>query len=166
MVLELAALGAFDGPVAGVVHARGDLVGLQAAVDFEELEGQHADIVELLEHAAGVVFGQALEQMIFTGNRQAQNAVLVGVVHQRIETSFAITGTHSDQRHFTGERYKAFQQARNATQFSESTDNILGSSQYFLAFAVITQGTGFQHSRQANARHCGVQVGLRLDIGE
>src|SRR5690606_7644875 len=45
MVLELAALGTFDGPVPGVVHARRDFVGLEPAVDLEELEGQHADII-------------------------------------------------------------------------------------------------------------------------
>lgn len=38
VVLELAALGAFNGPVPGVVHTRGDFVGLQATVDLEELE--------------------------------------------------------------------------------------------------------------------------------
>ena len=36
VVLELAALGAFDGPVPGVVYARGNLVGLEAAVDVAE----------------------------------------------------------------------------------------------------------------------------------
>ncbi len=83
VVLELAALGAFDGPVPGVVHARGDFVGLQATVNFEELEGHDANVVQLLQHTANVVFGQCLQRVRVAGHRQAQDAAFVGVVHQR-----------------------------------------------------------------------------------
>ena len=52
VVLELAGLGAFDRPVARVVDARRDLVREQLAVDVEQLDGEHADVVELVEERA------------------------------------------------------------------------------------------------------------------
>ena len=51
MILELAGLRAFDRPVAGVVNARRHLVRDQPAARDEELDGQHAGVVEVL--AAG-----------------------------------------------------------------------------------------------------------------
>lgn len=46
MVLELAGDGAFDGPVAGIVDARGHFVGEQFALVFEEFDGEDADVFE------------------------------------------------------------------------------------------------------------------------
>ena len=46
VVLELAADRAFDGPVAGVVHARRHLVAEQAPVAHEQFEREHADVIE------------------------------------------------------------------------------------------------------------------------
>lgn len=90
----------------------------------------------------------------------------MGVVHQRVEAGFAIAGTYGHQRHFAGERDEAFQQARHTAQLGEGTDHVLSRAQYLLALAVVTQGAGFQHGRQADAGHCGVQVCLREDVGE
>jgi len=47
MVLELAGLGAFDGPMARVVHPRRDLVREQLAVDLEQFDREHADVIEV-----------------------------------------------------------------------------------------------------------------------
>ncbi|MNP05627.1 hypothetical protein D3C76_975820 [compost metagenome] len=166
VVLELAALGAFDGPVPGVVHARGDLVGLQAAVHLEELEGQHADVVQLLQHAAGVVFRQRLQRMVRAGHGEAQDAVHVGVVHQRVAAHLAVAAAHRHQRHLAGEGHEAFEDARHAAQLGEGTGDVFGRAQDLLALAVITEGAGLQHARQADAGHRGIEVGLRLDVGE
>src|SRR6266850_1708925 len=46
MIFELAGDGAFDGPVAGIVDARGHFIGEQAAIVFEEFDGQNADIFQ------------------------------------------------------------------------------------------------------------------------
>src|SRR5471032_3448 len=166
VIFELAALGAFGGPVPGVVYTRGDFVGLEATVDFEELERHYADVFQLLEHAAGVVFGQRLQRVIGAGNGQLEDAVVVGVVNQRVKLRFTITSAHGDQRDFAGERHKAFQQTGNAAQLGEGADYILRFAQDFLALAVVTQGTGFQHGRKTDGGHGGVQVSLRLDVGE
>jgi hypothetical protein len=44
MVLELAGDGAFDGPVAGIVDARGHFVGEESAAGFEEFDGEDTDV--------------------------------------------------------------------------------------------------------------------------
>ena len=49
VVLELAGARALDRPVPRVVDARRDLVGQQAVADREQLERQHADVVQPLE---------------------------------------------------------------------------------------------------------------------
>ena len=59
VVLELARLGAFDRPVAGVVHARRHLVRDQLPLRDEELDREHADVVEVLEDALQVRLGRA-----------------------------------------------------------------------------------------------------------
>src|SRR6202040_3147327 len=44
MIFELAGNRAFDGPMAGIVDARGHFIGEQAAVVFEKFDGEDADI--------------------------------------------------------------------------------------------------------------------------
>ena len=56
-VLELRCVGAFDGPVAGVVDARGHLVGNERVALDEELDGENANIVERFEQRTQVRFG-------------------------------------------------------------------------------------------------------------
>ncbi len=68
MVLELARLRAVDRPVARVVHARGELVREQPAVDLEELDREHADVVELVEQAPGDLLRLRLRR---TGGRRS-----------------------------------------------------------------------------------------------
>src|ERR1700712_942089 len=166
MVLELAALGAFRGPVTRVVNARGDLVSLQTAIDFKELEGQHANVLQLLENTTRVILSQCLQRVIGAGDGKAQDAAVVRVVHQRVETGLTVAGTHRDQRDFAAEGYEAFEQARHAPQLSEGIDHVIWLAQDLLALAVVTQGAGCQHRRQTDAGNGGVQVRLGLDVGE
>ena len=49
VVLELARDRALDRPVTRVVHARRHLVREQLAADLEQLDGEHADVVEVVE---------------------------------------------------------------------------------------------------------------------
>ena len=46
MLRELAGRRAFDRPVPGVVHPRCHLVGNEFALDLEELECEHPDVVQ------------------------------------------------------------------------------------------------------------------------
>ena len=58
MVLELAGDRALDRPVPGVVHARRELVREQRATDVEELDREHADVVELGEQRRREALGR------------------------------------------------------------------------------------------------------------
>src|SRR5260370_28663538 len=60
MVFELAGDGAFDGPVAGIVDAGSHFIGKKLALVFEKFDGEHADVLQGFEKAAGGVFGRAL----------------------------------------------------------------------------------------------------------
>ena len=65
VLLELRGLRAVDRPVAGIVHARRDLVddqplGAVGAARHEQLDADDADIVERLEDARGDRLGRSL----------------------------------------------------------------------------------------------------------
>src|SRR5688572_10865833 len=60
MVLELARLRALDRPVSGVVNARCHLVGDEPALRVEELDGQHAAILERAHYVPEPGFGLTL----------------------------------------------------------------------------------------------------------
>ena len=51
VLLELAGVRALDRPVAGVVDARRQLVGQELAIVLEQLDREHADVVEVVEEA-------------------------------------------------------------------------------------------------------------------
>ena len=70
MVLELARLRALDRPVPGVVHARRDLVREQLAADLEQLDREHADVVEVVEERRGDRRGLAGERVGDAGRRR------------------------------------------------------------------------------------------------
>src|SRR5690606_4565618 len=72
VVLELARLRALDRPVPAVVHAGRDLVGEQIDAVVEELEREHADVVELLEDGAGVRLGALLMTLVELRRRRAR----------------------------------------------------------------------------------------------
>src|SRR5438477_552448 len=60
VVLELAGLRPLDRPVPRVMDARRHLVGDQPPFVLEELDGEHPDVVQRVEHPAGVVAGPGL----------------------------------------------------------------------------------------------------------
>lgn len=55
VVLELTGFRALNGPVPGIVNARGDFVSGQMTVLDEELDRQQADIIQPVQQPAGVV---------------------------------------------------------------------------------------------------------------
>ena len=60
MIFELACERAFNRPVAGVVNARSHFVGEKFSSLFEEFDGEHANVFELVEDSASGLFGGAL----------------------------------------------------------------------------------------------------------
>src|SRR5882672_10065272 len=87
MIFELAGDGAFDGPVAGIVDARGHFVGEQAAIVLEEFDGQYTDVFQGFEDVAGGVFSGALNESHKAGSgreRKTENAAAMVVFDERI----------------------------------------------------------------------------------
>ena len=91
VIFELAGVRAFDGPVAGIVHARRHFVGDEPAARDEEFDGEHAHVVEMFEQAARGALRLARERGIDERRtRQAQDAFAVHVQVEWIEGDGAI----------------------------------------------------------------------------
>src|ERR1700693_4628847 len=107
MILKLTGDCAFDRPVAGIVNARRHLVGYQATLIFEKLNGQDAGIVELGKNAASDLFGFALK----AGRKRRrgrdgkpQNATMMAILYQRVENDVPVTATNAQNGKFPRKR--------------------------------------------------------------
>src|SRR6187455_2425350 len=98
MVLELARLRAVDRPVPAVVHARRELVREEVAPGLEELDGQHADVAELVEQPRRYLLGLALWGIRRRRARHGQDPAAMLVLRHRIERGLAGASAHRDDR--------------------------------------------------------------------
>src|SRR6266404_3366081 len=160
MIFELAGNGAFDGPVAGIVDARGHFVGEQAAIVLEELDGEDADILEGFQDLAGGVFGGTLNGRFEARSgreRKTKNAAAMVVFDERINGRFAVAGANGEDGKLARERHEAFEDKRNRGQFGLRFGNIFGGSKNPLAFAVVAHAAGLQHGGKADLFQGGVE---------
>ena len=67
MVLELAGLRAFDGPVPRIVDTRRHFVGNELPASHKELDGQYTRIVEVLQDALQMRLGLLLQSRVAIG---------------------------------------------------------------------------------------------------
>ncbi len=61
VIFKLAALRAFNGPVAGIMNPWGHFIGKQPPFTLKEFNRQHPNIVERFEDGAGILLGLKLE---------------------------------------------------------------------------------------------------------
>src|SRR5258708_16719726 len=97
MVLELTGGRALDGPVPGIVNARGHLVGYEASAAHEELERQDPGVAEMGEYALEVTRREALPAR--RPERRAGEAQDPGTVHvaaQRIDRELPAGAARAD----------------------------------------------------------------------
>src|SRR6185436_20948256 len=86
VVFELAGFRALDGPMPRVVNARRHLVGDELAARDEELDGEDADIVEVIEQPARGALRLAGKRGVAVRRaRDTQDAVAVHVEIEWIE---------------------------------------------------------------------------------
>src|SRR5882762_6722768 len=152
MVFKLAGDGALDGPVARIMNAGSHFVGEEAAIVFEELDGEDTDIPEGFEDMAGGLFGGALNGRFETRSgceRKTENAVAMEVLDERINGGFAVAGANCEDGKLARERYEAFENVRNGGQPGLGFRNIFGASENPLAFAVVAHAAGLQRGGQA-----------------
>ena len=160
MVFELAGNRAFDGPMAGIMNARSHFVGEQAAIVFEKLDGEDADIFKGFQDVAGGVFGGALNGRFEARSgreRKTENAATMVVFDERIDGRFAVAGANGEDGKLARKRHEAFEDEWNRGQLGLRFGDIFGGSENPLAFAVVAHAAGFQHGGKADLFHGGVE---------
>jgi len=104
---ELAGDGAFDGPVAGIVDARGHFIGEELALMFETFDGEDADVFQRFENSVSGFFprraGWRDRGAGRGGEREAEGAVEVVVLDERVNGAFAIARTDRKNGEFASE---------------------------------------------------------------
>jgi len=156
MVFELACDCAFDGPMAGIVDARSHFVGEEAAIMFEEFDGENADVFQGFEDLAGGVFGGTLNRRLETRSgreRKTEYAAAMVVFDEWINGGFAVAGANGEDGKLARERHEAFEDERNRGQFGLRFGDFFGGSKNPLAFAVVAHAAGFQHGGKTDLFH-------------
>ncbi len=94
---KLARFGALDRPVPGIVDARRKLVGEQFVAYNEQLQREHADIVQVLEEPLHMADGLAGERGIFDRRtRDAQDSVRMLIARQAIRRHITVDVAYAD----------------------------------------------------------------------
>src|SRR5690348_5971140 len=120
VILELGSLGPLDGPVAGVVYARRHLVGDQPPAAHEELDGEHATIAKVAEHAPQVARRQALPALGTEGRAgQPQDPRVVHVAAQRVDRHLTARAAGADHGYLAVERYPFLVEQRRGPELRD-----------------------------------------------
>ena len=171
MVLELAGRRALDRPVAGVVDARGHLVGDQLAARLEELDRQHADVVQSLHHAGGSLAGLRLRAPASRpapGRATARRMPLaVVVLDQRVERRRPVPAAHGDLRHLALEGDEPSSISGTPPSACQAAATSAGVRSDELPLAVVAEPARLEHGGQAERRHAPrSRSAQRVDGGE
>ena len=145
MVLELARLGAVDRPVPRVVDARGELVREQLAADVEQLDREHADVVEVVEQLRREALGSLLQRIPCRSPRDGEDSLAVLVLGERIERRRAVAPTHRDDRKLAVERDDRLGQLVDAEGLRRLDDT--------LALAVVSEPARLHERRETDLLH-------------
>ena len=118
VVFELAGGRAFDGPVAGIVDARGHLVEHRAMRGGEELQRQHADIVQRLSDLGGELArsGTCASTSGTAGTVDVEECRVMRVCGGVPERHAAICRAHEDDRKLGLEVDEAFVDRRHTAE--------------------------------------------------
>ncbi len=82
----------------GVVDTRRELVRQQAPADLEQLDGEHADVAELVHQQRADALGLGLGRIDRRRPRHAQDPVTVHVLADRPEARLAVPRPNADDR--------------------------------------------------------------------
>src|SRR6266540_5258664 len=140
MVLELARHGAFDGPVAGVVDTRRQLVDEELAADVEQLDGEDAGVRELVEELACDLLPGVLESCGHVGRgpeAPAEDAVGVMVLDEGPARRGAVATAHGEDRELPVERDVRLENQRVGTKLRERSLDVALLAEDDLALAVV-----------------------------
>src|ERR671932_2016331 len=120
------------------MYARRALVRKDLLSDLKELDGQDADVAQLLEHARGIRFGLSLERRGEIGRRSprdVQDAVAVLILDERIKCCLAANAANREDRKLAREGYKAFEDERLSAQLLPAAFDVCSLAQHELPLA-------------------------------
>uniref|UniRef100_A0A914YS88 Uncharacterized protein n=1 Tax=Panagrolaimus superbus TaxID=310955 RepID=A0A914YS88_9BILA len=172
VVLELRSLAAFDGPVAGVVHARRHLVGQQLTITAEQLQREHADVLQVFGNATGIAdrclpLGVGQHGRGHTGRQQAVDMPVAG---DRPRLEAAIAAAHGDHADLALEGHEAFQDQSGALDLRAQRVprgiDVGFVAQAELPLAVVAQAAVLEDARQAEFGGLRRQLVTAADVGE
>src|SRR5207253_10016477 len=150
MILKLTRRRALDGPVTGVVHARGHLVGDQPPAPHEELERQDPGVAEMLEHARQVRRRRALPAARPEGRAgEPQDAPAVNVAAQRVDAELAAAAARADDRGLTIERYPLLVEQRRPAEPVPGALRVGARADHRLTLAVVAEAARLEHAGHA-----------------
>ncbi len=155
MLLELVDLAAVQGPVAGVVHPRREFVDAQGpALQLEQLDPDHPDIVEGIERLAGdrLGFGPGRVRQAGRSMGRAQDAALVPVLAHRIAGDLARSAPGRDHRQLAHEGDASLQDRRLCADPSEGGLGVRLVFDPGLALAVVALAASLQEGASAEPR--------------
>ena len=162
LLLELAAVGRIQRPVARVMRARRHLVGQQPAVfQHKELDAQDAAVFQPLGQADGGGTGLLGQRWRHGGRHGAdrQNALPVLVGDQRVDGHLAVGPSRQQHRGLGRQRHLLFQHTDRRPTRSGGREALEGVTRRLarghagLALAVIAQPCHLQDGREQRVRH-------------
>ena len=156
MVLELAGVGPLDAPVAGIVHPGRHLVGHQSVGGVEQLQRQHAHIVEPFHQPAQVALRRLFRVGIHIFRRRAgqpQNALVMHILHQRPEHHLPVPSTGGQHGQLPLEGHEPLHDQLPSAQCPPRLRHLHRRLQAILSLAVIAAGGGLGNGRQPDFPH-------------
>jgi len=172
VILELAGMSPFDGPVPGIVHARRHLVAEQLAILHKQLQREHADVVEPFGERARQRGSTRLQRVDIRRRRQAQaeHAIGVPVAGERPGAELAVTAAYRQHRKLALERHEGLKdqavRGRLCAQRRPRRVGVLCAAQTELALAVVTQPPRLEDRRGTGDGQGAIEVGARVDRHE
>src|SRR5260221_8430098 len=158
VLLELRDRGAVERPVAGIVHARRDLVDqhVRAAVllDHEHLDREHADIIQgvgdLLRDRPRLC-GEFVRD-VGRRTRDFQNVVAVLVFGNVVAFDLTVDAARGDHRDFAFERYERLEDRGLGAEIVPDLIGIVALADDGLALAVIAEAAGLDYRGAGRGR--------------
>src|SRR6185437_12690231 len=165
VLLELIRYADCFGPMPGIMDSRGYLVDQQRLAGNEELDAEHADIIEGTGNAPRR--GDRLCRRLGAYSRRdsagVEDMAAVDVLRRFEGGDGPVAAARHDDRYFLVERHEGFQHQRLGFERGEGRGGVDGRAKNLLALAVIAEPRRLQHCRRAERRDGGFEVGEAPD---
>src|SRR5207245_7251071 len=117
------------------------------AMNVEELDGEAARVLELVEELPGEPLGGALELLGQDGRRGVaapEDPAGVVILDERPARSRAVAAAHGEHRQLAVERDERFEDERHAAELRPGALDVVRFAQRRLPFAVVPAAAGLE----------------------